>query len=207
MKLYEAGDKSKAICEHCKSLVPTTFMYRDVPFDDGSGVVKDILVAVCDICDKVVAIPAQSTPAIKRARENAEVTLEVSVSARDLAVLDYAAWRIDDRATARFRKSLIAHFLRRLEGDPEAPQRLAEKIKQIAATRKISGGIQIPRKRLSCKISPATDARIDQLMRVSGLSKSDLVKAVIGEIEDALVRQEAPADLALLRDVAAVVNA
>lgn len=207
MQLYEAGDKSKAICEHCKSLVPTTFMYRDVPFDDGSGIVKDILVAVCDICDAVVAIPAQSTPAIRRARENAEVTLEVSVSARDLAVLDLVAWRIDEAATSRFRKSLIAHFLKRLEDDPEAPQRLAATIRKRASSRKGPNRVNIPRKRFSCKISPATDARVDQLMRASGLKKSDLVKAVIGEIEDKLVRQEAPADLALLRDVAAVVNA
>lgn len=207
MQLYEAGDKSKAICEHCKSLVPTTFMYRDVPFGDGSGIVKDILVAVCDICDAVVAIPAQSTPAIRRARENAEVTLEVSVSARDLAVLDLVAWRIDEAATSRFRKSLIAHFLKRLEDDPEAPQRLAATIRKRASSRKGPNRVNIPRKRFSCKISPATDARVDQLMRASGLKKSDLVKAVIGEIEDTLVHQEAPADLALLRDVAAVVNA
>ncbi len=207
MKLYEAGEKSQAICEQCKALVPTTFKYRDVPFDDESGTVKDILVAVCDICNAVVAIPAQSTPAIKRARENAEVTLEVSVSARDLAVLDFVAWRIDEAATARFRKSLIAHFLKRLEDDPEAPQRLAEKIRKLASARKAPNRVNIPRKRLSCKISPATDARVDQLMRASGLRKSDLMKAVIGEIEDTLVRQEAPADLALLRNVAAVVNA
>lgn len=207
MQLYEAGDKSEAICEHCKSLVPTTFMYRDVPFDDGSGIVKDILVAVCDICGAVVAIPAQSTPAIRRARENAEVTLEVSVSARDLAVLDLVAWRIDEAATSRFRKSLIAHFLKRLEDDPEAPQRLAATIRKRASSRKGPNRVNIPRKRFSCKISPATDARVDQLMRASGLKKSDLVKAVIGEIEDTLVHQEAPADLALLRDVAAVVNA
>lgn len=207
MKLYEAGEKSKAICAHCETLVTTTFQYRDVPFDDGEGIVKDILVAVCDNCDAVVAIPAQSTPAIRRAREAAEVTLEVSLSARDLQVLDLAALRIDSAATARFRKSLIAHFLRRLEDDPKAARRLAENSKRFASTRKTGSLVPIPRKRLSCKIAPATDARLHQLMQASGLKKSDLVKAVIGEIEDALVRPETPPDLELLRDVAAVVNA
>ena len=71
MKFFEAGDTSKAICESCKALVPTTFQSRDVAFDDGSGSVKDILAAVCDHCDTVVSIPAQSTPAIKRARDTA----------------------------------------------------------------------------------------------------------------------------------------
>jgi hypothetical protein len=40
-------------------------MVRDVPFFDGSGIVDDILVAVCDECNNVVAIPAQSLDAIR----------------------------------------------------------------------------------------------------------------------------------------------
>lgn len=54
MKLFNPGDSSKAICAHC-------------------GVVKEILVAICDICSAVVAIPAQSTPAIRRARESTKI--------------------------------------------------------------------------------------------------------------------------------------
>lgn len=68
MKPHTPGSSSKGICEDCKAIVPTTFTYRDVPFSDGSGTVKNILVAVCDQCDGVVAIPAQSIPAIRRAR-------------------------------------------------------------------------------------------------------------------------------------------
>ena len=67
--IYTAGDKGRAICEACAKVVATTFAYRDVAFDDGSGVVRDILAAVCDACDAVVAVPAQSTPAIQRARK------------------------------------------------------------------------------------------------------------------------------------------
>jgi len=207
MKFYEAGEKSKAICAQCQMLVTTTFRYRDVPFDDGEGIVKDILVAVCNICDTVVAIPAQSTPAIRRAREAAEVTLEVSLSARDLQVLDLAALRIDSAATARFRKPLIAHFLKRLEDDPQAPQRLAEKTRRTASARKSPSPVPVPRKRLSCKITQATDARLHQLMKTTKLKKSDLIKAIIGEIEEKLLQHEAPPDLPVLRDVAAVVNA
>ena len=59
MKFFVKGDKSKALCEKC-GLVSTTFDYRDVPFSDGSGVASDILVAECDVCHRVVAIPAQS---------------------------------------------------------------------------------------------------------------------------------------------------
>jgi len=65
--LFREDDKSKAICPHCGKLVNTTFVRRDVPFSDGKGSARDILVARCDICDQTVAIPAQSTPAIREA--------------------------------------------------------------------------------------------------------------------------------------------
>ena len=57
MKLFTKGDKSRAICEDCGGLVSTTFDYRNVPFSDGKGEVKDILLAVCDDCGGVVATP------------------------------------------------------------------------------------------------------------------------------------------------------
>ena len=45
-----------------------TFCVRDVPFSDGSGIVEQILVGVCDQCKRVIAIPAQSTPKIKETK-------------------------------------------------------------------------------------------------------------------------------------------
>ena len=63
------GDQIPALCEECGAAVTGTFRFRDVPFSDGIGFVKDILTVVCDQCDSVIAIPAQSTPAIKAARE------------------------------------------------------------------------------------------------------------------------------------------
>ncbi len=67
-KRYAEGDQSRALCPHFAKLVSTTFGYRDVPFDDGKGKAKHILVAVCDLCREVAAVPAQSTQAIKQAR-------------------------------------------------------------------------------------------------------------------------------------------
>ena len=66
--IYNLGDESRAICEGCAKVVATTFVYRDVAFDDGSGVVRYILVAVCDACEAIIAVPAQSPPAIRQAR-------------------------------------------------------------------------------------------------------------------------------------------
>ena len=66
MKIFKAGDSQKAICEHCGSLENATFKLRDVPFSDGSGLVKNVLVGVCDKCDQVILLPHQSTPALKK---------------------------------------------------------------------------------------------------------------------------------------------
>ena len=68
MKRYKAGQKSQAICPNCVAMVPTTYAYRDRTFDGGQVHVPELLVQVCDQCDASVAIPAQSMPAIKRAK-------------------------------------------------------------------------------------------------------------------------------------------
>lgn len=76
MNFYQESDKSRAICSHCEGLVQTTFTRRNVPFDDGVGEVNGVLVSVCDVCDQVVGVPAQSIPAIKAAREAAVLSIE-----------------------------------------------------------------------------------------------------------------------------------
>ena len=72
MAHYEPGDKSRAVCEDCESVVNTTFMIRDVPFNDGIGLAKNILVAVCDCCNNTVAVPSQSVITIAEVRKQAE---------------------------------------------------------------------------------------------------------------------------------------
>lgn len=67
MKLLFEGDRGRALCEHCQRVVTTTYIRRSVPFSDRPGEAEQILVGVCEWCDAVVAIPPQSTPAIKEA--------------------------------------------------------------------------------------------------------------------------------------------
>jgi hypothetical protein len=65
MKVWIAGDKSQACCDNCKSVVPTTFGIHDVQIASSGAVVEEIMAAACDQCGAVVAIPPQSTPAIR----------------------------------------------------------------------------------------------------------------------------------------------
>jgi hypothetical protein len=123
MKLHLPGEKGTAICE-ADGQVSTTFAYRDVPFSDGSGVAKQILVGVCDRCGEVVAIPPQSTPAIKAAREKAGVSVEAVLPAVYLDALDLACYRIDPGVTQEFRKRLLMYYVHRCVGDEEATRRV-----------------------------------------------------------------------------------
>lgn len=208
-KLYKPGDKSRAICPHCAALVSTTFAYRDVPFDDGSGVVKGILAGTCDVCGAVASIPAQSTPAIRRARETADVSLEVSLPAPEVEILDAAAYRIDPEASARFRKSLIAYYVRKLRQNPADAATLkgqAADWRRNHAARK-RPGVAIPNRRLSFKVSPRMDRDVRSVMEETGLTKTELVRAVVMKIEQDLIAQESPHLVRELQDIAAVVNA
>lgn len=65
MEPLKVGDKARAICYRCGSTQQMTFKVRDVPLRSGRGLVRGVLVGVCDACDRVIAVPAQSVPPIK----------------------------------------------------------------------------------------------------------------------------------------------
>jgi len=53
MSYYKLGDTSSASCSNCRTIVPTTMKYEQ-------GYTDNRLVAVCNYCGEVVAIPQQS---------------------------------------------------------------------------------------------------------------------------------------------------
>lgn len=57
------SQKSQAICSTCSSIVSTTFYYRNIVFN---GIDKPLrlLAGVCDTCDNVVSLPAQTEPEV-----------------------------------------------------------------------------------------------------------------------------------------------
>ncbi|MGB0833255.1 MAG: hypothetical protein ACPGR2_01915 [Psychrobium sp.] len=73
MKKLKEGDTGQAICKDCSSLSNITYRVRNVPFSDGSGIVKNILVGVCNCCDRVISVPHQSTPEIKKEFEKTAI--------------------------------------------------------------------------------------------------------------------------------------
>jgi hypothetical protein len=209
--LYVPGDKSRAICPHCRKTEATTFAYRDVPFDDGSGTVKGVLTAVCDKCGAVAAIPAQSTPAIRRARETADIPLEINLPAPDIEILDAAAFQIDPQATARFRKAIFTYYLRQFERDPDHLEAVKRDLDKWTAARKqkreASGKEKIPSRRLSFKLAPGTGKRMTAVLNKTGWNKTSLVRSVIMSVEKDILKNRARKPVLDLQEIAAAVNA
>jgi len=201
MKIYHEADKSRAMCEN-DGLVTTTFAYRDVPFRDGSGIVKDILVAVCDKCGDVVAIPPQSSLAIRATREKAAVSVEANLPAIYIDTLDLAAYRIDPNLTPDFRKRLLMYYVHTYAMDDKLLARFTENLREeniFAATDKNS-----VRKRLSMKVTPAMSREIEAVMQATSLSKTELIKSVISQIHKDIVAPDMPKQMKLLKTLAAV---
>lgn len=205
MKVWYTGDKSKALCENCRKVVTTTFDYHDVPFESGIGVAKNIMAATCDECGIVVAIPPQSTPAIRDAREIASRSLEVVMAAPFLDTLDLASYRINPSGGLLLRKSLIAYFVRRSLNDESLVERLRRNA--VVHRAKWKSWDVAPTKRLSMKVTPSIGAEFDELIKRSALNKTTLIKSIVMDIASEIVEPEEPQMMPELRRVAAALAA
>jgi hypothetical protein len=201
MKLYRPGDKSRAVCD-VDGLTSTTFEYRDVPFADGKGEAKEILVATCDKCRKVLAIPPQSTPAIRSARDKAEISIEANLPAVYAEALDLACHRISPGASRAFRKPLLMYYVHACLTDKKATARVASIVRRPDKffTDGERGGLN---KRLSLKVSPHASAEIDDLSKRTKASRTQLFKSLIIKMRDDIITPKQPRNLRVLRTIAA----
>lgn len=195
-KLYVEADKGRAICDHCGKVVPTTFKRRDVPFSDRQGVACGILVSVCDVCDAVVAIPAQSTPAIKEARRHALRPLEANLPAVYLDMLDLAAYSVDSGNTTEFRKTLVTLYLHRFASGQYARQALLDAHAEAQSRYPERRGAT--RRRLSMKVTSRAAADLQIVVEATGLNQTEVLKSVIFKVLSDVTAADKPA---LLREL------
>lgn len=131
------GDKVRAVCPHCRRLVPSTWRYEDFRLDSGICV-QDVLQAYCDTCGTSVLVAQQSAPLIKDAREADRRRVSVRLPR---PLLDYARmvapgpWPAEKGSPVGMvlqamlrngdqpqrRKSLV-RIIRGVEGDPVLKQ-------------------------------------------------------------------------------------
>jgi hypothetical protein len=202
MKLYYEGEKGRAVCGK-DGLSTMTFTRADVPFSDGEGLARDILVGICDRCGNIVAIPPQSTPAIKAAREKATTSIEANLPAVYLDALDLACYRIDPHATQDFRKRLLMYYVVYMSENKKRAMTVGNNLAKLDDTFR-AGEAAKSRRRLSMKVTPSLSSRVDRLMAASKLNRTDLFKSLVVQIDKDIVKPAKPANLDKLQALAAI---
>lgn len=194
MKILFEGDSGKALCEHCQAVVPTHYTRRDVPFSDGQGLAKDILVGVCTHCDGVVAIPPQSTPAIREARKQQLKSIEARLPAVYMDVLDAAMHAVSSDAGANLRKLFLAHYIQQLAQVQQfgqlqaAHQAFAQALDAQHEQRGLARSTAT--RRLSMKVNPHMSRDMLVLQQQTEMNQTELLKAVIALIQAEVLEEQ-----------------
>lgn len=196
MEIFKVGDSQRAICEHCGSIQAATFKLRDVPLSDGSGVVKKVLVGVCDKCDQVCLLPHQSTPAVQKHLEAQRKAVECRLPAHMLDILGLAAFELG--GSSDFVPGLVKYYVHKLARDPGEASKLPLLLESELAQGKAE-------KRLSLKGRQIADD-ISRLKVAENIEKTtDLLKSVILLINEDVLMEKRPRSIQDLKDIFAAV--
>ncbi|MCV9919853.1 hypothetical protein OIU19_13725 [Pseudomonas sp. BT-42-2] len=197
MKIFFEGDTGKALCEQCQALVQMRYVRRDVPFSDSQGQAKDVLVGVCLGCDSVVAIPPQSTPAIREARKQQLKSIEARLPAVYLDVLDTAMHAVSNDAGASLRKLFLGYYFHALAhaqgaaGLPAAHATFSAALEQQLHMRALAAPAAT--RRLSMKVNAHVAQDYLALLQATQMSQTELLKAVIARIQADVLQARDPA--------------
>ncbi len=130
--VYVPGHKVEAPCERCGRFVPATFRYDSFSLDDGT-LVRDVMLARCDVCNSALAVAQQSAHAIKAARAAREAEGKKRTTLRlPRPLYDFAANETSKVGTAREPVSLLLKaFLATLIDDPDRIERVARRLPHV----------------------------------------------------------------------------
>ncbi|MFN8672916.1 MAG: hypothetical protein U0457_12645 [Candidatus Sericytochromatia bacterium] len=195
MRFVKENDKGKAVCSSC-GLTTITYLLKDVPFSNKSGTVKNILAGVCDKCNEVITIPAQSTAAIKSEYNKTRKPLEIRVPAHYIDILNLACQKIDKDLDESFFKPLLTFYVHGLK--KENCIKLDAKILLNSDLAKAKSS-----KRLSFKLSNKTEKELMELVDYLKIkNKSELIKAIILKINEDIVQSKKPKNFTELKNLA-----
>lgn len=196
MKIFKVGESQKAACEKCQSFENATFKLRNVPFSDGTGMVKKVLVGVCDECNSVTLLPHQSTPAVKKQYEVKRRPVEGRLPAHLIDILNLATFEIG--APTDFAPSLIKYYVHFLVTNEKSAKNIAHYLQSDLATGKAE-------KRLSIKGRKIHDelAHLKALTHIE--NTTDLLKSIILKINDDVLIKRRPKSIENLKNIMAAV--
>lgn len=196
MKIFKVGESQKAACNHCQSFENATFQLRDVPFSDGRGIVKNVLVGVCDKCNSVTVLPHQSTPAVKRQYEAKRKPVEGRLPAHLFDILNLATLEIG--TTTDFVPSMMKYYIHTLSEDEKSAKKIANYLQSDLATGKSE-------KRLSLKGRKIFED-IERLKSLTHIENTtDLLKGIILKINDDVLVKKRLKPITNLRNIMAAV--
>jgi len=196
MKIYKVGDEKTAECAVCQSFQTVVFQLRDVPFSDGTGVVKNVVAGVCKTCGSVAVIPFQSVPAIKRQLESQRRAVESRVPAHMIDILNLASARLG--AAPDFVPLLVKYYIHQLAVNPSAAVQLLPLLTSELAT-------GLANKRLSLK-GREIHNDISELKSLSNIANTtELLKGVVLAINNDILVNPDTHRIALLKSFVATV--
>ena len=175
MKIYKAGEKSRGLCQSCKKLVSTTFKATTVPLSSGKGKVSDVLAAICNSCGVVVAIPQQSAPKIRESLHVKKRSIEARLPIHLLDILLYAGDSFAMGSPETLKDSLVRYYIGLATENKSMSKGFAKLLDSELATGK--GDV-----RLSLKVNEAVYKKFDELQKKTKLSKTNLIKAIVLQI-------------------------
>jgi len=183
MKIFKVGESQKAACEKCQSFENATFQLKDVPFSDGEGIVRNVLVGVCNKCNSITVLPHQSTPAIKKQLEHRRRSIESRLPAHMIDILNLVT--IEIGGSTDFVPSLMKYYIHALASNKKAAGTISHYLKSELASGKSD-------KRLSLK-GRQIYKEVDSLKSLSHIENTtDLMKGIILKInDDVLVKRKA----------------
>ena len=194
MKIIRVGDKQKAACNHCESFQMVTFQLRDVPFSDGSGIVKNVLVGACDTCNSVTVLPYQSTPLVKKQLEKQRKATESRVPAHMVDILNLACTELE--GGTEFVPNLIKYYIHSLTKNEISPKGISEYLKSDLAQGKAQ-------KRISIKGRFIAD-ELNLLKEITKIkSTTDLIKSIVLRINDDILVKKEPNIIKKLKSILA----
>jgi len=186
MHLWKEGDRSEAICRACERRVPTHFEVRRYTLRESEIEVPDVLVAVCDECDRTVAVPAQSTPKLREARERRKAeSLETKIPSHLDDVIHLLAERFAT-AVGAFRPDLLRFYL----GEVVSDSGFVRRVKELAES-ELAGGRA--RARISLRAPEELLGAARARARSAGITTdADLVRGIIIAAKEDVLEGGAP---------------
>lgn len=194
MKILKVDDKGRAACDTCAAIVDVTFRLRNVPLSDGSGIVENVLVGVCDQCDNVCVLPHQSVPQVALLIEKQRKAVDSRVPAHMIDILNLASRQVGGGAD--FGSQLIKYYIHALARKEISPTRLASYLKSDLARGKAQMRISLKGRHVFEEIQEVkASAQLN--------TTSELIKSVILKINDDVLQKKSKKPIKALEGIVA----